>query len=96
LDQWAFCVRRLPDINIFRLSMVHYLEENERIEADDGYRGCAPSRAKTPCSITYLKEKEAMQARVHSRHETANKRFKHFGCLSKRFRHDLSKHSACF
>jgi hypothetical protein len=90
----SFACGDWPDINIFRLSMVHYLEENERVNADDGYRGCAPAHAKTPRSITYDKEKEAMQARVRT--QTVNKRFKHFGCLNKRFRHDPNKHSACF
>jgi hypothetical protein len=73
-----------------------WLGENERVEADDDYRRETPSHAKPPRSITFDEDLEPMRARVRSRHETVNKRFKHFGCMNKRFRHNLNKHSACF
>lgn len=33
-----------------------------------------------------------MRDKVRARHETANRRFKIFGILSQRYRHDLSDH----
>ena len=33
---------------------------------------------------------------VRARHETANGRLNQFSVLAKRFRHDISTHSACF
>lgn len=85
-----------PDISIFRAALVHYLDKDERVEADDGYIGEAPANTKTPNMFTREKDKLSMQARVRNRQETVNKRFKQWGCLSQRFRHGVVKHSACF
>lgn len=85
-----------PDIKIFRAALVHYLDPDERVEADDGYIGEAPVHTKTPNMFTRKKEKLEMQARVRNRHETVNKRFKQWGCLNQRFRHGVEQHSACF
>ena len=41
-----------PDIKIFWAAMVHYLDKDERVEADDGYIGEAPATAKTPNMFT--------------------------------------------
>lgn len=91
-----FAPKKWPDINIFRCSLKSYLEEGERVEADDGYVGEAPCRVKCPKSISNDRSKLPMQGRARSRQETVNKRFKQFGCLSKRFRHDTTQHSVCF
>jgi hypothetical protein len=86
-----------PDIKIFRDGIIYYLDENERVEADDGYRGEDPAHARTPGGFTNDTEHDDLQQRVRSRHETVNKRFKQWGCLYQRFRHsDLTKHSAAF
>ena len=85
-----------PDIKIFRAALVHYLDKDERVEADDGYIGEDPATAKTPNMFTRKKEKLAIQARVRNRQETVNKRFKQWACLKDRFRHSTEKHSACF
>ncbi len=90
-----FAPGKWPDINIFRRGIVHYLDENERVEADDGYRGNAPSHVKCP-RTTSNDQVAAMQSRVRSRHETLNERFKNWGCLRDRFRHDVNKHAASF
>jgi hypothetical protein len=86
-----------PDIEIFRSAIVHFLEDGERVEADDGYIGEAPKYVKCPNSFTNPDDKKKMQQRVRSRHETVNKRLKQWGCLKDRFRHDVAhKHSSCF
>ena len=85
-----------PDINIFRDALIHYLDENERVEADNGYQGEAPTHVKCPNMFTRKEENLAMQQRVRNRHETVNKRFKQWGCIKERFRHGTEKHSACF
>jgi hypothetical protein len=84
------------DITIFRSSLLSYLDENERVEADDGYVGESPRYVKCPKSFTNPMEFRKMQQLVRSRQETVNARFKDWGCLGQRFRHDISKHSNCF
>ena len=86
-----------PDINIFRLGLKHYLDEDERVEADLGYIGENPQTCKTPGALyshdaAYVK----MKKRVASRHETVNCRLKLFKCLVEAFRQNISKHAACF
>jgi hypothetical protein len=44
--------------------------------------------------ITALAKEE--KKNVRARHETVNKRFKQFGCLHERFRHDAAKHGDVF
>jgi hypothetical protein len=74
-----------------------WLDENEHVEADDGYVGEAPKYIKCPMSFTNDERKSAIQSRVRSRHETINKRLKQWGCLRQQFRrHDIAKHSFCF
>jgi hypothetical protein len=84
------------DITIFRSSLLSYLDENERVEADDGYVGESPRYVKCPKSFTNPLETRKMQQDVRSRQETINARLKDWGCLSQRFRHNLVKHSNCF
>jgi len=55
-----------PDIKMFRDALIHYLDENERVEADGGYIGEAPSHVKTPNMFTRNEEKLAMQQRVRN------------------------------
>ena len=76
-------------MTIFRLAIMHYLDENERVEADDGYIGEAPKHVKTPNMFTQQEEQLAMQQRVRNRHETVNMRFKQWGCLRQKFRHGV-------
>jgi len=85
------------DLMIARMGIVQMLEDGERVEADDGYEGIAPQYAKVPGNITRDEGKLALQQRVRARHEQMNSRFKNWGCLRQRFRHDdLVKHSDCF
>ena len=84
-----------PDINIFRHSIIHCLDENERVEADDGYVGEAPLHVKCP-KKEFDQLQKKMRQRVRCRQETANKRFKSFEILNSTFRHDISLHSNIF
>ena len=85
-----------PDIEIFRDSLIHQLDHLERVEADDGYVGEAPRRVKCPMSFTNKRENERMQSIVRCRHETVNKRFKHWKILDTVFRHGMVKHGDVF
>jgi hypothetical protein len=53
---------------------------------------------KTPAGANGPSDEKHMRNRIRERHETVNKRFKHWGCLSQRFRsEDLCEFSvACF
>ena len=85
------------DLVIFRDGLLQALEEFERVEADDIYRGECPRYVKCPCGIvTNPESRERMQHRVGLRHETVNERLKNYRCLEERFRHGIKKHSACF
>ena len=85
---------RYPDITIFRVGLRNRLRHGERVMADKGYRGergCVDTpNDNDPPGVRALKK------RVASRHETVNCRLKSFGCLSGKFRHDLSKHRVFF
>lgn len=91
-----FPAGKFPDINIFRLGLKTELEENETCEADDGYLGEHPKYIRCPKGLFNDPEREAMQARVRSRHETVNRRFKQWKIMSTKFRHDLHKHGYAF
>ena len=86
-----------PDINIFRTGLKHYLDEDERVEADLGYIGENPKTCKTPGDLyshdpVYVQ----MKKRLSSRHETVNLRLKNFKCLVETFRQSFNKHGSCF
>lgn len=82
------------DITIARQAVLNALEHDEMCEADGGYKG-EPYKIKTPKAASTAEE-SYMKTIARSRHETANKRFKIFEILKKRYRHALEKHSACF
>lgn len=85
------------DLMIFRYALKEMLDPNERVEADDGYVGEDPSTAKVPGSMVHDQDPKLLYVRskVRQRHETANKRFKDWGILKKRFEHDLELHGPC-
>ena len=84
------------DASTFRNGLMHELEEGERVEADDGYKGEAPRHVKTPNSIAQREDTAAMQSLVRRRQETINKRFKQFGILKQVHRHDIRDHGKSF
>ena len=69
------------------------LEADEQAVADKGYRG-EPLTIALPGSGETEEEEEAM-ARARMRHETCNKRFKNFACMTMPFRHGLGMHYDC-
>lgn len=84
----------MHDLTIFRQWLKWELDEGERVEADKGYRG-------EPCCKTPVDEHRPERAKmlakvIRNRHETMNKRFKHFGCMKQVFRHGIEKHAICF
>jgi len=84
------------DVKCLRWSLLNWLDENERMEADDGFIGECPKHCKCPGSFVADETKLWMQNRVRSRHETVNKRMKQFQCLrANPFRHSIDKHSKC-
>ena len=91
-----FICGKWNDLGIFRNGLMHYLDRNERVEADKGYAGEDPSTTKTPSGFTRVKKNLKLQGKVRARHETVNKRFKQFGALRNIFRHDMRKHSCVF
>lgn len=85
-----------PDIVIFRHTLSKWLDEGERVEADDGYVGDAPGKVKCPNGLTNPKESQAMQQRVRSRQETVNKRIKQWEILNSPYRHEITQHGSVF
>ena len=84
------------DCTIFNNSLSTFLEENERVEADDGYRAADPGKVKSKSGFSSQyssKEQLDVKNKVRARHETANKRIKQFSALSGIFRHNLNAHS---
>ena len=84
------------DISLARQAFVSFLNDGEMAIADKGYQG-EPKHIKTPSIWSYRTEGEMATAHIAGmRHETVNRRFKHFQILTKPFRHCLMKQSSCF
>ena len=82
------------DLQIFRHGLRGELEDGERVEADDGYRGDAPEFVKCPSSVTVPEDQMRMRGRVRMRHESVNKRLRSFNALQDRWRHSIELHGA--
>ena len=80
------------DLQVFRHALVNFLEENERVECDKGYRG-EPRNARIP-NASDSDDVASIRHRVGQRHETINKRLKQFKCLKNIWRHSLMLQSA--
>lgn len=78
-----------PDVKIFKNYLAKRLAINERIVADKGYKN-------DRCFYNIPNHPESFSSRIRARHETVNRRLKHFSVLGSMFRHDISLHSACF
>mmetsp|Transcript_7568 Transcript_7568/g.11550 ORF Transcript_7568/g.11550 Transcript_7568/m.11550 type:complete len:91 (+) Transcript_7568:542-814(+) len=63
---------------------------------DRGYHDEDPSKVKTPSRLGDSRAQRKMRGKVHAGHETVNKRFRHFGVLNQRFRHDILDHGDVF
>ena len=84
----------MHDITVFRQAAIDALEEEEKVEADGGYKG-ESLHINTP-NLYGPKQLEVMKSGARGRHETVNKRIKIFGILKQNFRHEKSFHSSCF
>ena len=77
---------RYNDITIFRLALLHNLEEGERVEADDGYIGEHPAHIKCPRGFANEEITEFMQQRVRNRQETINNVLKFWNILRQMYK----------
>lgn len=82
------------DITIFRKNLKWCLNQNERVEADKGYRG-EDLFVSVPEDYRNEEHKKAKN-HARARHEQVNQRFKQFQCLHQTFRNDISKHTNIF
>ena len=64
---------------------------NELTVADGGYAGDQALRGHELPKFLRGRHKD-----FRARHETVNRRFKSFGCLQQKFRHDRDLHCVCF
>lgn len=78
-----------PDINIFNDDLVKHLDENERLLFDKGYIGLR-------CVHNLGQQYNSLSGTLLVRHETVNRRLKHFNVLGSRLRHVIELHSICF
>ena len=87
-----------PDVEIFRSDLKLHLEENERVETNDGYIGEDPCFTKCPGGIRFMEDKHFHKKRSKVRNcgETANHHLKTFNIICDTFRHDIEQHSMCF
>jgi hypothetical protein len=80
-------------VDIVRQSLIHFLEDGEYYCADGGYAD-GNQWSSTPNGLNDYEQRTKSLARA--RHETVNRRFKVFGCLSHRYRHHLEFHGIIF
>lgn len=87
-----------PDVEVFRFAIKHMLGPFERVEADDGFIGEDPEKAKVPASMVHDQDDRVLRVRsiVRRRHETVNKRIKQFRSVKNVFEHDLTLHAYFF
>jgi hypothetical protein len=83
---------------IFKDALAKNLEEYERCEMDRGYRRSALGLVKCPGGLLADPDPsvKAMSARVRSRQETVNERFKNWEILNAPYRHNIFKHQIVF
>ena len=70
----------------------------ERVEADDGYRGEDSLKVKVSVSMVHNQDDVFLKMRsyVQRRQKTVNKRMKQFKVLFTVFRGDITFHGSCF
>ena len=85
-----FPAGKWADTRIFNHKLRHNLEDDEMVEADSTYMGM-PYDVRMPHNYVNVADQIA-KSQALARHETIHRRFKQFGCLGSRFRHDLKLH----
>ena len=86
----AFLAGEFPDQEIFKIGLMNYLDDGERVEVDAGYTGNLPIRPK--CDYGGNDVWRIMKGAAWARHKTINRNLKEFGILRQRFRHARHKH----
>ena len=83
-----------PDLNIFCHGLKNMLDENECVEADDGYIGEDPKLIKVPKGTWYQQYNNGHTAAELARncHETGNCLLTKFGILAQQYTNDLTNH----
>ena len=79
-----------PDVEIFQIGMMNYLDEGETVEADAGYGGDIPVR--TPDDFGGNIEWRRMKGRARACHETVNGAIKQYAIMNEVYRHSVHKH----
>jgi hypothetical protein len=82
-----------PDLSIARVGICRYLEKEEKIVADGGYRD-GGVKFVTPTGLHNISDR--MRSLARARHETVNGRIKKFQIFSTKYRHQLHRHRDCF
>ncbi len=80
-----------PDLKTFRMGMKKVLLENEIVIADGSY-----TDPRCECNCKAGVSSHNLHSLFRARHETVNRRFKQFGAIGQRFRHDVIRDSDCF
>lgn len=86
------------DLEIIRFVLKLHLDDNERVEADNGYLGEDPCVTMCPGSVCFMEDQHWHKkwSKVQNCGEMFNHWLKTFGILSHTFCHDIEKHSMCF
>ena len=99
---WLLCGPFVPgdwnDVKFFCSTLKLCLEENERVEADDGYIGEDPCVTKCPGGVSFMEGKDwhMKQSEVRNQGETVNHWLKMFRVLQETFQHDIKMCTMCF
>jgi len=88
-----FCAGLYTNYTIFMESLVGYVDDDEQVEADNGYKGIAQVRIP---SDAYDADDYEAKKRARLRHETFNSCLKRFCCLSSPFCGKYNDHSMHF
>ncbi len=91
-----YAAGKYPDIKISCSGLAHWLDEHERVEADNGYIGKALPKVKCPGCASNPTKNQEMQNRVRSRHESLSGRLKNWEILKSMYRHDIMEHGNVF
>ena len=84
-----------PDLEIFRSSLMGELQDDERVEADRGYRG-EPLKIDAPDDMIDGELQRLCKSTVRARHETIHSRMRRWSILGHVFRHAIQKHEVVF
>jgi hypothetical protein len=60
----CWLLRRVAGHQVFRDALIHYLDEDEHVEADDGYRGESLAHVKCPKMFPHNEQLLTMQQHV--------------------------------